>query len=416
MLSIADLLKPLLNGNQFASGGLFLLVLGGIATSLKKVPTKIFTFLLNQISMRVIILDTVDGFLWFQRWISKSKQGKKARQLDLFTPYVAGKLKISFNLAPGIKWLFYKGRPIRVSFTRTESTGAGNDTTKRIESIEIFTFGRNRKFLENFILEIREAYIVDYKHIVQLFNFTNGAWRESPGFIPRSLDSVILPSGVKERFLFDIKNFYTSKNWYKEMGIPFHRGYLLHGIPGSGKTALITGLAHELKCRIYIIKLNELTDAGLSWAVGNCSESSIILLEDVDTVVPEKRRAVFIKQQPDSPTASPSTKNSIEEQRGVTLGGLLNVLDGLESPTGVLFFLTTNNPEKLDPALLRPGRIDMKEEFGPALAQQKEELYKRFFPTKSIDKEIITNHGVVSMAEFQELLLRERNSLQYGEV
>jgi len=103
------------------------------------------------------------------------------------------------------------------------------------------------------------------------------------------------------------------------------------------------------------------------------------------------------KQQTPSPTG------------GVTLSGLLNVLDGFYAPTGVLFVMTTNHAEKLDEALLRPGRIDYKLFLGQASRYQKMELYRRFFPEAS-DAEVRdfvdSAADVRTMAEFQGLLLQ----------
>src|SRR6202046_445627 len=83
----------------------------------------------------------------------------------------------------------------------------------------------------------------------------------------------------------------------------------------------------------------------------------------------------------DSPYSE--TKEVASNQNSVTLSGLLNVLDGFAAPTGVLFAMTTNHVEKLDPALLRPGRIDYKLYLGKASDRQKVELYRRFFPESS---------------------------------
>src|SRR6185437_4295103 len=107
--------------------------------------------------------------------------------------------------------------------------------------------------------------------------------------------------------------------------------------------------------------------------------------------------------------AMPGTKEVAPNQNGVTLSGLLNVLDGFAAPTGVLFVMTTNHIEKLDPALLRPGRIDYKLYLGKASDRQKVELYRRFFPesTEAAAREFVeASRSAETMAEFQGLLLR----------
>ena len=101
-------------------------------------------------------------------------------------------------------------------------------------------------------------------------------------------------------------------------------------------------------------------------------------------------------------------KENVGDKNGVTLSGLLNVLDGFYAPTNVLFMMTTNRIETLDEALLRPGRIDYKLYLGKATDRQKVDLYRRFFPEASeFDAEAFVEmyRSVETMAEFQGLLL-----------
>ena len=85
------------------------------------------------------------------------------------------------------------------------------------------------------------------------------------------------------------------------------------------------------------------------------------------------------------------------------------MLDGFNAPENVLFVMTSNIVETLDPALLRPGRIDFKLYMGQASEGQKIELYRRFFPLASeVEAELFveTHRSAETMAEFQGLLLR----------
>jgi chaperone BCS1 len=93
---------------------------------------------------------------------------------------------------------------------------------------------------------------------------------------------------------------------------------------------------------------------------------------------------------------------------GVTLSGLLNVLDGFHAPDNVLYMMTTNKIEALDPALLRPGRIDYRLYLGVASEEQKLELYWRFFPQAEEfeARAFVEAHSwAETMADFQGLLL-----------
>ncbi|GLB44345.1 putative mitochondrial chaperone BCS1 [Lyophyllum shimeji] len=161
-----------------------------------------------------------------------------------------------------------------------------------------------------------------------------------PGFIwsnvkhkaRRPLSSIILNEGVIESLVKDAREFIDTEEWYVDAGIPHRRGYLLYGPPGTGKTSTIYALAGELGLEIYALSLS----SGLS---------------------------------------------------AVTLSGLLNVIDGVGSEEGKLFFATTNYIDRLDPALLRPGRIDMRIQYKLATKAQAHALFLRFFaraPSKAI--------------------------------
>jgi chaperone BCS1 len=96
---------------------------------------------------------------------------------------------------------------------------------------------------------------------------------------------------------------------------------------------------------------------------------------------------------------------------GLSLSGLLNALDGAQSANGALFFMTTNHIDKIDQALLRDGRTDVRIEFTAASTDQKRMLYMRFFPNTSEQEmiEFLANNPTTTIAELQGVLLRERN-------
>ena len=181
----------------------------------------------------------------------------------------------------------------------------------------------------------------------------------------RPLESVILDKGIKERIVDDVKLFLRSSQRYYDRGIPYSRGYLLHGPPGSGKSSFIKALAGELDYNIAILNLSErgMTDDRLNHLLANTPKRSLVLLEDADAAFANRRQA-------DS-----------DGYRGanVTFSGLLNALDGVDSAEERIIFLTTNHFEQLDSALIRPGRVDMTVRLGEATRWQAGLLWDRFY-------------------------------------
>ena len=218
------------------------------------------------------------------------------------------------------------------------------------------------------------------------------------------LDSVVLKPGEKERLVEDLEKFRAARQRYRRLGVPYHRGYLLYGPPGTGKTSLVSGLAAAFGMSIYAVNLTEMNDRSLKIAINDVPENSVILFEDIDCMRAGHRRGERNTLQ----EQAASTDSAKPDRFGVTLSGLLNVLDGFHAPENVIFMMTTNDAEALDPALLRPGRIDYKLFLGRAVTAQKVELYRRFFPASSASEaeRCAQAHEAETMAEFQGVLLR----------
>ena len=172
-----------------------------------------------------------------------------------------------------------------------------------------------------------------------------GSWNRRRDLPLRELSTVVLHEGQKEALVEDLATFLRAEGAYNRLGLPWHRGYLFEGPPGTGKTSLAKALAVHFQLDTYYIPLAALpNDAALLRLLAGVDPRSVLLLEDIDIVHGAKVRD--------------------DSEPGVTLSGLLNALDGVMTPHGLVTIMTTNNKSVIDDALLRPGRVDTHEHLG----------------------------------------------------
>jgi mitochondrial chaperone BCS1 len=385
--------------NQFASGGIILMVIGGLSVYLRAVPETLWDWLVGQTTMMITVKDDDVAFVWVKEWFLEQKFLKRVRRVDLDTT-MRGE-RVALIPAPGRHWFWYRGRPFVVYFYRSEETR--ERVSRRIEALTFRTVGRRRQFLQQLVDDVVACHI--RRLGVQSFLYAyNDGWDMVEGYAPRLLESVILQPGEKEHLVQDIEIFRRSKRRYARLGIPYHRGYLFYGPPGTGKTSLVSALAAHFGLSIYSMNLADFNDRTLMNAVNQVSPNSVMLFEDIDCMKSGNAREVSREVG----TQVRDEKQTVAEENGVTLSGLLNVLDGFYAPTNVLFMMTTNRIEVLDEALLRPGRIDYQLYLGKSTDRQKSELYLRFFPEASefeAEAFVEANRRAETMAEFQGLLL-----------
>lgn len=335
-----------------------------------------------------------DSYPWFLHWMTLYQQSQLntartaasntgfmdsllqrltpgMRHLSIQTQKVEhanGAMHTHFALVPGPgkHILRYKNAFIFVNRMR-ESKSQDLQTGRPWETITLTTLYSHRHVFEELFTEAHEHASKAHEGKTTIYNSWGTEWR--PFGHPRRkrpLESVVLDEGVKERIVDDVQDFLNTGQWYHDRGIPYRRGYLLYGPPGTGKSSFIQALAGELDYDIAILNLSErgLTDDRLNHLLTIVPNRTLVLLEDVDAAFANRR------VQTDS-----------DGYRGanVTFSGLLNALDGVASAEERVLFLTTNHVDRLDPALVRPGRVDMTVRLGALTRYQVGCLWDRFY-------------------------------------
>ncbi|KAH8822614.1 P-loop containing nucleoside triphosphate hydrolase protein [Flagelloscypha sp. PMI_526] len=303
--------------------------------------------------------------------------------------------------------IYWKGHWLRVKRSRRPDRYGYTDN----ETLSISVVARNNSILKQLVLRAKREYEAEAVTRIQIyFADQYGGWRWTDSRHKRPLSSIVLMPGVKEMLVNDTKDFLASEKWYADRGVPYRRGYLLHGVPGSGKSSLIHALAGELGLDIYVVSLSAswVSDATLSTLLGRIPSRCMLLLEDLDAAFTrslnrekkekkrrrkEKKKAKEQKKdgenKEEGPSPPPRRRNkngeALSDQNTLTLSGLLNALDGVAASEGRLLFATTNHLTKLDPALSRPGRMDVWVEFRNASRPQSEGLFRNFWPVEDVE-------------------------------
>ncbi|KAL3834576.1 hypothetical protein ACJIZ3_009312 [Penstemon smallii] len=182
---------------------------------------------------------------------------------------------------------------------------------------------------------------------------------------PASFDTLAMDPLKKQEIIDDLMTFSKAKDYYAKVGKAWKRGYLLYGPPGTGKSTMIAAMANLLKYDIYDLELTSVKDnTELRKLLINTSSKSIVVIEDIDCsldLTGQREKKEKKKDEEKEPIKEVITKKTEENKSSeVTLSGLLNFIDGLWSSCGSerIIVFTTNYKDKLDPALIRRGRMD----------------------------------------------------------
>ncbi|KAI9440622.1 P-loop containing nucleoside triphosphate hydrolase protein, partial [Lactarius indigo] len=379
-----------------------LIVLGGALETLRRLYSNSYSNLVDRFFLTATFESDDMAFSWMMFWLSSLPQWRQFRDFsvstgdfalggDALTLYENEDEQLQQRRRRSVRYLpsynasyrmWYKGRYVTVSRVKEESRWTTDKST-----LTITIFSRDRTILDTMILEAREKWMSARSDKIDIYASERYGddWNHVASRPKRSLNSIVLDEGTKELLLDDARDFMRSKKWYADRGIPFRRGYLLYGAPGSGKTSIIHSLAGELGLDIYIISLSKagLDDASLNSLICSLPEQCVAIMEDIDaafthgitrdisgTDLEDPRiRDPSRQGNDDDPEDGPNEKrdgartSSAESGCKITLSGLLNALDGISAQEGRILFATTNRYHTLDPALTRPGRMDLHVEF-----------------------------------------------------
>lgn len=372
MAGITEVLQTQLQ-NQFFSGAVGAGLLLGAVAYLRNIPFQIWERIKPLMTVSLTIHSRDELYDPMFRWLEKNRFDMLGKRYRLRTEDHEEGRKKGVGPDYGTHYFRFNKKWVRVYVRQDEKTMDGSHKQTN-DFITVSYMGFSKATLEAVIraIELLGKSDDESVRIMPILNVYEGPAYGKPFRLPRNREvDVVLNNGDLEAIELDIQRFLDRKDWYAERQIPYRRGYLLEGPPGTGKSTLVKHIAVKFGMDVYVP--NKGSALQLDRFVRHIPPRSILLFEDVDAIYKKRKETEDLAE--------------VVSEVMTDFSAVLNALDGLTSAEDLMIVMTTNHPDRLDPALVRPGRIDYRLTVGLCTSDQASSLFKLFYPSSLVAEE-----------------------------
>lgn len=410
-MSLWQFLTDMVQHNQFAQAALVAAPVTAVTYALKSVPKQVYRGIKKLVSVDVRFNSDMPDFEAVVRFITKQVvYDKFSRNFTYQTEtkwdreeWTEETKHHGLTAGYGTHIGFYKGHLVIVDRFLDE----GNNTEKFKEHLVLTFFTRAKQIVRDFTIDVAKAAgnNVESFDAVPIHINSGSGWGRMGKLPLRRMETVFTADDAGNKLVAAIRAFEAKKDEHHRLGLPHHLGIMMESEPGCGKSSMIHAVASATERSIYYLNLGSLEkDKHLTDLLNGRNDWSKIILaiEDIDAAGVKVNRAMHAD---DDETPKKAKKSDDDDSSPVTLSALLNVLDGILCPDGLVVIATTNHHERLDPALTRPGRFDHTLRLGKIGYDQFVKMASLFnTPMSKFD---VANDVEMTGAEMRALIMKE---------
>ncbi len=331
------------------------------------------------------------------------------RVIKLLSGQHNGDDTISKGIGPGRHLIKFGGYFVIVSLNIPDSQVMYIDEERMTLTLQ--WFGKRHSVLDDLIKTITISRGSSGKGNISVYTYVKDYW-SNVNYIPlRDFNTIFIPKKDIDSLITHLDSFYSNVDWYHKRGIPHRYGVLLYGPPGSGKTSLIKAIATKYEKPVYVLPVDNLDD--IERAFSTAYADSIIVIEDIDTAKVTHSRKDSSNKISDDPELSVGQYGRIKLKKS-SLANILNTIDGIASKEDRVLIITTNNKDMLDPALLRPGRIDLQLDIGCITQETFDAMIEVFYSQHSKEVFDSETHSTLTCSVLQNEIVA--NNLTYEQI